>query len=152
MSHDHPMYVSEHRRSFKINYEMPDQVHTQADITLFPISSTRIDAIEASTILAKEGITCNIVHILWLKPFIVDSRILDPLETSAHGGLVLDGDYANGATKSLAYDIMEQTAKKVRVLALDDRTAGFAPHLDNLPPSPDKIVGLVKKIIQKGSI
>lgn len=143
-----PIYVSEHRRSFKIDYEMPDQLNYMADITLFPISSTRLDAIEATKILAKEGISCNIVHQVWLKPFILNDRILDPLEDSRCGGLVLDGDYANGAAKCLAYDILQKTDKKVGVLALDDRTAGFAPHLDNLSPSPDKICRYVKKIVE----
>ncbi|MEK7121325.1 MAG: thiamine pyrophosphate-dependent enzyme [Patescibacteria group bacterium] len=147
MRYDNPMYVSEHRRSFKIDHEMPDQLNYTADITLFPISSTRLDTIEAAKILSKEGISCDIIHLLWLKPFIVDDRILDPLENSRHGGLVLDGDYANGAAKCIAFDIMQKTDKKVRVLALDDRTAGFAPHLDNLSPSPEKIYNYVKQIV-----
>lgn len=147
--YDYPMYVSEHRRSFKIDYEMSDQLNYMADITLFPISSTRLDSIEAAKMLAKEGISCNVVHLVWLKPFIVDDRMLDPLENSRYGGLVLDGDYANGAAKCLAYDIMQNTDKKVRVLALDDRTAGFAPCLDNLSPSPNKICQRVREILSK---
>lgn len=146
-AHDNPIYVSEHRRSFKIDYEMPDQLNYLADITLFPISSTRLDAIEAAKMLAKEGIICNIVHLVWLKPFIVDDRILKPLENSPYGGLVLDGDYADGAAIPLAYRIIQKSEKKVRVLALDDRAAGFAPHLDNLSPSPEKIYKTVKSII-----
>lgn len=147
--HGVPVYASEHRRSFKINYEMPDQIADQpVDITLYPISATRLDAVEAATILAGEGILCNIVHLVWLKPFNVNNRILVPLENSRYGGIVLDGDYANGAAKPIAFDIMEKTDKKVRVLALEERTAGFAPHLDNLPPSPEKICNFVKNIIK----
>ena len=149
ITHDNPIYVSEHRRSFKIDYEMPDQVHDRADITLFPISSTRLDSIEAVKLLAQEGISCNIVHQVWLKPLIVDDRILGPLENSRYGGLVLDGDYAAGAAKCIAYDILQKTDKKIEVLALDDRTAGFAPHLDNLSPSPEKIYKTVKSIVDK---
>lgn len=148
MKYDNPMYVSEHRRSFKIDREMPDQLNFMADITLFPISATRLDAIEAAKILAKDGISCNIVHLLWLKPFIVGAKILDPLENSRYGGLVLDSDYANGAAKCIAYDILQKTDKKVGILALDDRTAGFAPHLDNLSPSPEKIYKTVKSIVE----
>ena len=44
---------------------------------------------------------------------------------------------------------MQKSNKKVRVLALEERAAGFAPRLDNLPPSPEKIYSEVKKIISK---
>ena len=103
---------------------------------------------EAAKLLAKEGISCNIIHQVWLKPFVVDDRILDPLEDSKCGGLVLDGDYVDGAAIPLAYRIMQKTEKKVGVLALDNRTAGFAPHLDNLSPSPEKICKTVKSIVE----
>lgn len=147
MEHDDPIYVSEHRKSFAIDYEMPDVVHDTADITLFPISSTRLSAIEAAKRLEAEGIICNVVHLLWLKPFMVDGRITKPLSTSKYGGIVTDGDFEGGVAKTIAFDIMGKVQKPMHVLGLEERTAGFAPHLDNLPPSPDKIVASVKKII-----
>lgn len=147
MAHDDPLYVSEHRKSFKIDYEMPDIIHEKADLTLFPISSTRLNALEAVQILAAERIICNIIHLLWLKPFQVDERVLVPLAASKYGGLVLDGDYENGPAKCIAFDIMQKTDKKIGVLALEEKTVGFAPHLDNLPPSPEKIISSVKRII-----
>jgi len=147
MAHDDPIYVSEHRKSFAIDYEMPDVIHDKADITLFPISSTRLNAIEAAKQLEAEGIICNIVHLLWLKPFVVDDRIMKALSTSKYGGIVTDGDFENGVAKTIAFDIMQKIQKPMRVLGLEERTAGFAPHLDNLPPSPKKIVDYVKKII-----
>ena len=36
---------------------------------------------------------------------------------------------------------------KVHALALDERTGGFSPHLDNLPPTPKKIYDKIKEII-----
>jgi acetoin:2,6-dichlorophenolindophenol oxidoreductase subunit beta len=146
MTHDDPMYVSEHRRCFPIDYEMPDVIHDEADITIFAISSTRMNAIEAVKELEKEGIVCNLVHLVWLKPFIVEERMKRALSTSKFGGLVLDGDYENGIAKTIAFDIIESVNKPVRVLALEERTAGFAPHLDNLPPTAAKISALVRKI------
>ncbi len=147
MAHDDPIYVSEHRRSFVIDYEMPDEITKEADITLLPISATRLNAIEAKKVLEGKGIKCNIVHLMWLKPFLVDERIKQALAGSKFGGLVLDGDYANGVAKNIAYDIMRQTGAKILAAALEERTAGFPPHRDNLPPTPPKIVDLVEKII-----
>ena len=146
-THDDPVYVSEHRKSFEIDYEMPDVINHHPHITLFPISASRLNAAEATKILFEEGIICNIVHLLWLKPFIVNDGFITSLENSKFGGIVLDTDYENGVSKSIAFDLMQKTHKQVRVLGLEERTAGFTPHLDNLPPSPEKICDFVKKII-----
>jgi len=149
MEHDSPLYVSEHRRSFPIDHEMPDRIHNRPAITLFAISATRINAIEAANKLEEEGIKCNIINLLWLKTFSPTPMMLLALNNSKHGGLVLDTDFENGYSKCIAYELTHATDKKVRVLGLEERTAGFAPHLDNLPPSPEKIVNFVKNIINK---
>lgn len=147
MAHDDPMYVSEHRKSFAIDYEMEDIVHSHADITLFPISSTRLNAIEAYKRLSIEGIQCNLIHLKWLKPFTVTEQMADALRASKFGGIVIDGDFENAAPKCLAYDLMHSTGSRVYAFGLEERTAGFAPHLDNLPPTTEKIIRKVKEII-----
>lgn len=147
MAHDDPMYVSEHRRSFPIDYEMENVIHSEAELTLFPISSTRLEAVKAVAMLEKEGIKCNIVHLLWLKPFIITPDMERALKNSRHGGMALDGDFENGAAKCIAFDLMKATGKNMSVLGLDERVAGFAPRLDNLPPTAEKICRQVKKII-----
>ena len=147
-SHDVPIYVSEHRKSFDIDYEMPDLISRYPHITLFPISAVRLNAVKAAETLLEEGIVCNIVHLLWLKPFMVSDKMLNSLESSSFGGIVLDTDYENGVSKCIASDIMQYTDKKIRVLGLEERTAGFASHLDNLPPSSEKICDFIKKIIK----
>ncbi|MFH0891137.1 MAG: transketolase C-terminal domain-containing protein [Candidatus Liptonbacteria bacterium] len=148
LKHDDPIYVSEHRRGFAVDYEMEDVILPKADVTLLPISSTRLNAIEAAKSLAAEGISCNISHLLWLKPFVVEERMRRALASSEGRGLVLDGDFQNGVAKSIAFDIVHDIpGARMEVLALEERTAGFAPHLDNLPPDPDKIAKFVKKML-----
>jgi len=148
MSHDDPVCVSEHRRSFAIDYELPDVIHEKADITLFPISSTRLNAIEAAKAFALQGITCNIVHLLWLRPFVVDDRMKKALTASGGRGLVLDGDFVNGAVKHIAFDIMHAVEHAhIHVMGLEDRATGFAPQFDNMPPTSEKIMAKVKEII-----
>lgn len=148
MAEDDPYYVSEHRRSFGVDYEMRDIIQSEAAVTLFPISSTRFNAVEAEKELVKAGIKCNIIHLVWLKPFEVNEKMRQALENSEHGGLVIDGDFENGAAKALAFDLMHATGKKVHALGLEDRTAGFAPHLDNLPPTAERIIRKVKNILK----
>ena len=42
---------------------------------------------------------------------------------------------------------MLASSKAVDVLCIDNRTAGFHPDVDNLPPTPEKIVKKVLEII-----
>ncbi len=146
MDHDDPIYVSEHRRSFPIEHEMQDVIRPDAEITLLAISATRLNAIEALKKLDEEGIKCNLAHILWIKPFQVEGRIRQALAGSKYGGLLLDCDFQNGVAKNLAFDIMRHVPQRVDILTLEERTAGFPSHLDNLPPSADKIVEKVKEM------
>ena len=148
MAQDGPLYVSEHRRSFAIDHEMQDVIHKHADLTIFAISATRLNAVEALKRLEKENITCNLIHLFWLRPFNINDSMIDGLNSSSCGGLVLDTDFENGYSKCVAYELMQATDKKVRVLGLEEKVAGFAPHLDNLPPSPEKIVKTVKQIVK----
>ena len=151
MSNDIPVYSSEHRRGWEIDYEIRDIIHSEADITLLPISSTRLNVIETIENLEKSGIKCNVINILWLKPFSLnkkDELISNALKKSKFGGLVIDGDHINGVAKNIAYDLMHKNNCKVYALALEERTAGFSPHLDNIAPSPRKIYDYVEKIIK----
>lgn len=147
-THNDPMYVSEHRRSFDIDYEMLDIIHNKADITLIGISAARLNILEAVKILEKDNITCNVIHLLWLKPFQHTETMISALNNSTHGGIVFDTDFENGVSKCIAHDLMLRSEKKVQVLGLEERTAGFAPYLDNLPPSPEKIYEYVKRIVK----
>ena len=151
MSHDDVMYFSEHRGSYGNKDELPDILLDDSDIVLFPISITRFAAVEAQAELAKVGIKASIAHQFWLKPFIFKNEWKSCLEKSRFGGIVLDDDYTDGIGKCLAHDMMLKTSKPVRVMGLEPRTAGFHKSVDNLPPTPDKIVQVVKDIVNTRS-
>ena len=61
---------------------------------------------------------------------------------------VLDDDYSQGVATNLAYEIMKKTGKKVDVMGLKDKSAGFSKETDNLPPNCSEIVKKVKEIIK----
>jgi len=63
-------------------------------------------------------------------------------------GIVLDDDYVDGIAKSLAFDLNKLSGADVHVMGLDDRTAGFYPQVDNLPPSKDKIIKKIKELLK----
>lgn len=147
MSHDDPLYVSEHRRSFSVDYEMNPVINDQAEITIFSISASRLNALEAVKLLEKEGISCNLIHLFWLKPFQITDLMLDSLKKTRIG-LVTDSDFEIcGASRSIAYELMLASNAPVYALGLEDRTAGFAPHLDNPTPPVLKIIKKIKDLI-----
>ena len=148
MSHDDPILVSEHRRSYLSKAEMPDLTQPNAQITIFPISASRFSALEAVKILEKEGIGCNVSHILWLKPFAPTPRFTDPLVAS---GLVLVIDSAfeiASAVRSIAYDLTTSTGLPVRALGQFDRSPGCAPNLENGTPAPERIAEVVRGMLR----
>lgn len=146
-SHDEPLYVSEHRRSFPVDYEMADQIQPNAAITLIAISAARLNAIEAVKQLEAEGVACDLVHLLWLKPFVPADELISSLRKTGLG-LVIDSDFEiAGPSRSIAYELMLATGARVHSLGLEDRTAGFAPHLDNPTPPPGRIAERVREIL-----
>lgn len=152
MSHDDPMYVSEHRRVWDVDYEIEDIVEKDADLTLFPITATRLNAMEAVSRLKEDGVKCNLINILWLKPFELnkkDELIEHSLENSRCGGLVLDGDFVNGVAKNMAYDMMHKHQRPVYALGLEEKTSGFSPWNNNLSPTPDRIYSYARWLVEK---
>ncbi len=148
ITHDKPMYVSENRKIWDVTEGLEPLVEAKADITLFPISSTRLHAREARTKLNEEGVNANIVDLFWLKPFEATELMKDSLARSKYGGLVIDGDYENAASKCIAYELMHATDKPVYAIGLEERTAGFAPSLDNVAPTSERIYSKVFEIIK----
>jgi pyruvate/2-oxoglutarate/acetoin dehydrogenase E1 component len=148
MSDDDVYYISEHRKSYDNTEELENIIYPNADITLFPISITRFAAQEASSILKEQGINVNVIHQLWIKPFVFKDDWKTALENSKCGGIVLDDDYEEGAASSIAHRMMMDSNKKVGTFCLATRTAGFHPSVDNLPPSTEQIVQKILQIME----
>ena len=139
---DEVYYVSEHRGSYNNSEELPDIWFEKPDFVLFPISITRFAAIEASKLLLAEGHKVSVHHQFILKPFEIQDEWRDSLVNA--DGVVLDDDYPDGIASTLAHKLMLATSSKVYTMGLSDRTAGFSPQSDNLPPSTKAIYDFVK--------
>ena len=146
---DNVYYVSEHRGSYPNKKELPNILLEKPDIVIFAISITRFEAKKAIMILKDENIKVSLVNILWIKPFKVSNNALKNLKISKYGGVVLDDDYADGISKSIANDLNLKSNKKIYTLGLKNRTAGTGKNLDNLPPTAKEIVKFVKNIIKE---
>jgi hypothetical protein len=81
-----------------------------------------------------------------LKPLNIKENWILSLNNSKYGGLVTDDDYVEGISDSIANNLNLATGKKVHTLGLEPRTAGFYSLVDNLPPTAEKIITLLKQI------
>lgn len=146
MKDDSVFYVSEHRGSYGNSEELLDIVHEKPDYVLMPISITRFAAVEAEKELREKfNLKISVLHQYQLKPYVVSEYAISQIANSKYGSLVIDDDYVDGIARSIAHRYMEDGCKKVSVMGLKDRSAGFAKHLDNLPPSKEEIVTFVKE-------
>ena len=149
MKNDDVLYVSEHRGAYGYSGVLENIYYTKPDVVLFPISITRFAAEEASKELSKKGIKVSVIHQLWLKPFNFKEEWKLQLSSSKYGGIVIDDDYVDGVGKCLAHDMMMEVDKKVRVMGLENRSAGFHKTVDNLPPNKDQIIEKIMNIIKE---
>lgn len=150
MLDDEPYYISEHRKSYDNTENIEDSFEYEyPDFTLFPISITRFEMTELKKIMYSHNLKINISNIYWLKPFEPTKQSLQSLRNSKYGGLVLDDDYESGCQSYLANNLSINTNKIVRCLGLENRTAGFHPTKDNLPPNAQKIANILISISQE---
>jgi pyruvate dehydrogenase E1 component beta subunit len=145
MENDDVFYVSEHRGAYTNADELPDIIYDEPDYVLCPISITRFAAVKASQELLKEGIKVSVHHIFRIKPFVPNSDMLASLGRCNAGGCVIDDDYPDGIAKSLAHDLAELGKTKMAVLGLQNRSAGFATGVDNLPPDATLMISFVRQ-------
>ena len=142
-------YVSEHRGSFNNNKEFKNDITGNKDLIILAISITRFEAIEAKKVLEKMGYKIGIVHILWIKPFKVPKNTYNAIKKSKKGAILLDDDYVDGISNSLANKINLKTGKKIYTMGLKDKTAGAHVKVDNLPPNSKEIIKKVIKILNE---
>ena len=143
MSGTDTVYVSEHRLSYSVEDETPSITQDNPDFVLFPFSVTRFEALKVP---AATPLKVSVYPQTWINPLRIKESEIENLKASKYGGVVLDNDYPNGIAKQIAYELMHRSGKPVSVLCIDEKTAGFQPHNDNLPPSCEKIVTFLNSL------
>jgi pyruvate dehydrogenase E1 component beta subunit len=146
MNSDDVVYVSEHRGAYNNTEELEDFMPENPKIILFPISITRFAAMKAAKQLTSEGISVAVHHVKQIKPFTPSYHSLNVLAYTGKG-IVLDDDYVDGIAKNLAWDLNRATGSLVDVMGLQNKTAGFYPQVDNLPPDENQIIYRIRQLL-----
>ena len=149
MNEEEVYYVSEHRASYDNKKELADFLSDDVDIIIFSISITRFEAQKVRETLEKENLKIGVANILWIKPFEIKEKWIRTLKNSKFGGIILDDDYESGVASDMAYKLMKLSNKKVEVMGLKEKSAGFSKKSDNLPPNEKEIIRKINEIIKK---
>lgn len=141
MSHDNPVFCSEHRKCFMSDRELLDEIDPEAEIALVGISAARLQNLAAAKILRQKGKKVSVINLFWLKPMMLSNKQKEALKR-VKVGIVADCDYEM-SVQSIAYQLMTEFPGKFLAVGLEDRTAGFSKETDNLTPSAEKIARLI---------
>ena len=140
-NHDDPIYCSENRLSFGIDYEMGDdrQVSYKDHNIIFAIGAARLNSIEAIKKMRENGIKCSLFHLYKLKPYNPTRyHILASLQ--AKNVLVVDSDYSCcGASEHIAQILSQKSNRYIKTLGLAERAAGFSYQTDIITPTSNQI-------------
>tara|TARA_B100000989_G_scaffold299007_1_gene291880 strand:+ start:4231 stop:5139 length:909 start_codon:yes stop_codon:yes gene_type:complete len=142
-------YFSEHRDSYNRIFEFSNLFMNKSDIVILPISVTRLHSELAQRNLTKQGYKISIFHIVWLKPFKINKKLINTINNSKHGAIIFDNDFEDGMPSILAGKLQKLVNKKINVKGLKNKTAGHHPKFDNLPPRVHEIEQIIKKIIKR---
>ncbi len=157
-----PVLFLEHKIMYDNACEVPDELYEipfgeaafprqGTDVTIVAISNMVTKAIEAADILAKEGISCDVIDPRTVSPLDEES-ILESVEVT--GRLVIV-DEANERC-SLAADISSIVAEKgfhslkapIRKVTAPHTPVPFAPELeDAYIPSTAKVIAAVREVL-----
>ena len=113
MNEQEVYYVSEHRGSFNNKKELINDTTGKKDFVIIAISITRFEAIKAKETLEKYGYKIGIVHVLWIKTLKISKDSLKCISESKFGGIVLDDDYVDGISNSIANKLNHLTSRKI---------------------------------------
>ena len=141
-------YVSEHRGSFNNKQELENDTKGKKDFVIVAISITRFEAIKAKEILEKKGFKIGIIHILWIKPLKISKSSLKCISNSKFGAIILDDDYVDGISNSIANKLSHLTNKKIYSMGLSNKSAGFHKNVDNLPTTHKQIHRKIQNLIK----
>jgi pyruvate/2-oxoglutarate/acetoin dehydrogenase E1 component len=141
-----PFLVSEHRSSYKINYEINDITDKKNKTTIVAISSARLEAVKAINELKKNKNNINLINLIWIKPLKLTKTQIQCLKNSKKV-LIIDNSYEFcGVASSIAHLINKKYGCKTDILGLKDVSPGVAKRYENGTPSAKQILKKLKSI------
>ena len=99
--------LPENLLQFTVPLGVPEVVKEGADVTIVTYGSTLRVVLEATQLLEKQGISCEVVDVQTLLPFDIHHKILDSLKRT-NRIVFVDEDVPGGATAFMFQKVMEE--------------------------------------------
>jgi pyruvate dehydrogenase E1 component beta subunit len=162
---DNPVLVMESETLYALKGEVPDDqdvteigrakvVREGRDVTLVAYSRMTHVALEAATLLDKEGVSAEVVDLRSLRPLDEETLVRSVMRTHrcviVHEGWPYGGVGAevSDRVQRLAFDFLE--APILRVTTLDVPMPYSAKLEQAVMPQPDRVVATVKRLTMRG--
>jgi pyruvate/2-oxoglutarate/acetoin dehydrogenase E1 component len=111
---------------FTVPLGVPEIVKEGSDVTVVSYGSTLRIVLDAAQILAKQGISCEVVDVQTLLPFDINNKILESLKKT-NRIVFVDEDVPGGATGFMYNKVMEEQGG-YRWLDVAPRTISAKAH------------------------
>ena len=163
---DNPVVIFEDKMMYTVKGPVPEDDYTipfgQADvkragedITLVATSSMVYVALAAAELLAKEGISAEVIDPRTTVPLDVESLVSSAMKTG-HAIVIDEGYQSYGVTAEIASVISDgafyQLDAPVKRMGAMDVPIPFSPALEDLTvPTAEKVAELAAKLCRKGS-
>ena len=157
-----PVIFLEHKVMYNNECEVPDEQYAipfgeaafprqGKDVTIVAISNMVTHAIAAADILAKEGITCDVIDPRTVSP-LDDEAILESVEVTGRLVVVDEGNPRCGLASDIAGIVAEKgffsLRAPIRTVTAPHTPVPFAPELDDAyVPSVDKVLAAVRDVL-----
>ncbi|HUC83187.1 MAG TPA: thiamine pyrophosphate-dependent enzyme [Flavisolibacter sp.] len=118
--------LPENLLEFTVPLGVPEVVKEGTDVTIVTYGSTLRIVLEATQLLEKQGISCEVVDVQTLLPFDIHHKILDSLKKT-NRIVFIDEDVPGGATAFMFQKVMEEQGG-YRFLDVAPRTITAKAH------------------------
>jgi pyruvate/2-oxoglutarate/acetoin dehydrogenase E1 component len=146
LSKKDPMFVSEHRSTYEIDYEF--EVHSKAPkVVVLSIGGTFINLRDVSSKLQEKKINHSAHSLLWISPIQISANVIEEIVNSSLCVILDPGSKDFGVGAGVQQYISELCQTKIIVIASKEKISGYSSNLKSSIASSETIVKQILKYL-----
>jgi pyruvate/2-oxoglutarate/acetoin dehydrogenase E1 component len=146
LSKKDPMFVSEHRSTYEIDYEF--EVHSKAPkVVVLSIGGTFINLRDVSSKLQEKKINHSAHSLLWISPIQISAIVIEEIINSSLCVILDPGSKDFGVGAGVQQYISELCQTKIIVIASKEKISGYSSNLKSSIASSETIVKQILKYL-----